>query len=112
MEFGAFVKLEPGVEGLVHISELAHNRIWRASDAVSEGQEVEVKVLSVDPEKQRISLSLKALTDRPRKPGEDKVADEDIPLPDDAPKTPRKRTGELKGGTGGPSGGERFGLNW
>ena len=61
MEFGAFVKLEPGVEGLIHISELAHDRIWRTSDVVSEGQEVEVKVLSVDTEKQRISLSLKAL---------------------------------------------------
>jgi small subunit ribosomal protein S1 len=112
MEFGAFVKLEPGVEGLVHISELAHNRIWRPSDAVSEGQEVEVKVLSVDSERQRISLSLKALTDRPKKPGEDKPADEDMELPPDAPKTPRKRAEQLKGGTGGPSGGEKFGLNW
>jgi ribosomal protein S1 len=112
MEFGAFVKLEPGVEGLVHISELAHNRIWRTSDAVSEGQEVNVKVLSVDTEKQRISLSLKALQDRPTKPGEDKVDDEDVALPADAPKPPRKFTGQLKGGTGGPSGGEKFGLNW
>jgi small subunit ribosomal protein S1 len=112
MEFGAFVKLEPGVEGLVHISELAHNRIWRSSDAVSEGQEVEVKVLSVDMERQRISLSLKALTDRPKKPGEDKPADEDMAPPPDAPKAPRKRAEQLKGGTGGPSGGDKFGLNW
>jgi ribosomal protein S1 len=112
MEFGAFVKLEPGVEGLIHISELAHNRIWRPSDAVSEGQEVKVKVLSVDVERQRISLSLKALADRPKKPGEDKVADEDVPLPADAPKAPRKRAEQLKGGTGGPSGGDKFGLNW
>jgi ribosomal protein S1 len=112
MEFGAFVKLEPGVEGLVHISELAHNRIWRSSDAVSEGQEVEVKVLSVDTERQRISLSLKALTDRPKKPGEDKPADEDMAPPPDAPKAPRKRAEQLKGGTGGPSGGDKFGLNW
>jgi small subunit ribosomal protein S1 len=112
MEFGAFVKLEPGVEGLVHISELAHNRIWRTSDAVSEGQEVDVKVLSVDTEKQRISLSIKALLDRPKKPGEDKTADEDMALPADAPKAPRKRAEQLKGGTGGPSGGQKFGLNW
>ncbi|HEY4232011.1 MAG TPA: S1 RNA-binding domain-containing protein [Lacipirellulaceae bacterium] len=112
MEFGAFVKLEPGVEGLVHISELAHNRIWRTSDAVSEGQEVEVKVLSVDTEKQRISLSLKALSERPKKPGEEKVADEDLAPPPDAPKAPRKRTEPLKGGIGGPSGGDKFGLNW
>jgi small subunit ribosomal protein S1 len=112
MDFGAFVKLEPGVEGLVHISELAHGRVFRAGDVVSEGQEVEVKVLSVDAEKQRISLSLKALLAPPEKPGEKKVADEDMPLPTDAPKPPRKKPQQLKGGIGGPTGGEKFGLNW
>ncbi len=71
MDFGAFVKLEPGVEGLVHVSELSYNRVWRPSDVVSEGQEVEVKVLSVDAEKQRISLSVKALADRPAKAGKE-----------------------------------------
>ncbi|MEX2091902.1 MAG: S1 RNA-binding domain-containing protein, partial [Pirellulales bacterium] len=75
MDFGAFVKLEPGVEGLIHMSELAYNRVWRPSDVLAEGQEVEVKVLSVDAEKQRISLSLKALADRPMKPGQEKKAD-------------------------------------
>ena len=112
MDFGAFVKLEPGVEGLIHVSELAHQRVWRPSDVVSEGQEVEVKVLSVDAEKQRISLSLKALADRPKKAGEDKPADEDLAPPPDAPKSPRKRAENLKGGIGGPSGGDKFGLNW
>jgi len=112
MDFGAFVKLEPGVEGLVHVSELAHNRVWRPSDVVSEGQEVEVKVLSVDAERQRIGLSLKALADRPVKSGQEKKEDEDLTLPPDAPKPPRKSNQPLKGGTGGPSGGERFGLNW
>lgn len=112
MDFGAFVKLEPGVEGLIHISELGHGRVFRARDVVSEGQEVEVKILSVDAEKQRISLSLKALLAAPEKPGEKKVEDEDMPLPADAPKAPPKRRQELKGGIGGPSGGERFGLNW
>lgn len=112
MDFGAFVKLEPGVEGLIHISELGHGRVFRTGDVVSEGQEVEVKVLSVDEENQRISLSLKALLPPPEKPGQQKVADEDMPLPADAPKAPRKRAGELKGGVGRPSGGEKFGLNW
>jgi ribosomal protein S1 len=112
MDFGAFVKLEPGVEGLIHISELGHGRVFRARDVVSEGQEVEVKILSVDPESQRMSLSLKALLSPPEKPGQQKVADEDMPLPADAPKPPRKRNQELKGGIGGPSGGEKFGLNW
>jgi small subunit ribosomal protein S1 len=112
MDFGAFVKLEPGVEGLIHISELGHGRVFRARDVVGEGQEVEVKVLSVDPESQRISLSLKALLPPPEKPGQQKVADEDMPLPEGAPKPPKKRNQELKGGIGGPSGGEKFGLNW
>ncbi len=112
MDFGAFVKLEPGVEGLVHISELGHGRVFRASDVVSEGQEVEVKILSVDEENQRISLSLKALLAAPLKPGQQKVDDEDLPLPEGAPKPPRKRNEELKGGTGRPSGGDKFGLKW
>jgi small subunit ribosomal protein S1 len=112
MDFGAFVKLEPGVEGLIHISELGHGRVFRARDVVSEGQEVEVKVLSVDAENQRISLSFKALLPPPEKPGQQKVADEDVPLPADAPKPPKKKHEQLKGGIGGPSGGEKFGLNW
>jgi small subunit ribosomal protein S1 len=112
MDFGAFVKLAPGVEGLIHISELAHGRVFRVSDVLSEGQEVEVKILSIDEEKQRISLSLKALMEPPVKPGQQKVADEDMPLPADAPKAPKKRVANLKGGIGGPSGGEKFGLNW
>jgi small subunit ribosomal protein S1 len=112
MDFGAFVKLEPGVEGLIHVSELAHGRTWRPSDVLREGQEVEVKVLSVDAEKQRISLSYKALQDKPMKPGEEKKEDEDLPLPAGAPKAPRKLNQPLKGGTTRPSGGEKFGLNW
>jgi small subunit ribosomal protein S1 len=112
MDFGAFVKLAPGVEGLIHISELAHGRVFRVSDVLSEGQEVEVKILSVDSEKQRISLSLKALMEPPIRQGQQKVADEDMPLPADAPKAPTKRAGNLKGGISGPSGGEKFGLNW
>jgi ribosomal protein S1 len=112
MDFGAFVKLEAGIDGLVHISELAHGRVFRTSDVVSEGQEVEVKVLSVDAEKQRISLSLKALLDKPVKQEDQQVADEDLPLPADAPKPPTKKNQQLKGGTGGPTGGEQFGLKW
>jgi small subunit ribosomal protein S1 len=112
MDFGAFVKLEPGVEGLIHISELGHGRVFRARDVVSEGQEVEVKVLSVDAENQRISLSLKALLTPPDKPGQQKVADEDMPLPEGAPKPPKKKYEQLKGGVSGPAGGEKFGLNW
>jgi len=109
MEFGAFVELEPGVEGLVHISELSHKRLWRVSDVVSEGETVEVLVLSVDPEAQRISLSMKDLIPKP------KSAEEEQPEPEEPaplPRSQRKPQGPLKGGTGGSAGGEQFGLKW
>lgn len=112
MDFGAFVKLEPGVEGLVHISELAHGRVFRTTDVVSEGQEVEVKVVSVDLEKQRIGLSLKALMAAPVRPETAEQEEKQFALPPDAPKAPKKQHQQLKGGTGGPTGGEQFGLKW
>ncbi|MDY4139036.1 MAG: bifunctional 4-hydroxy-3-methylbut-2-enyl diphosphate reductase/30S ribosomal protein S1 [Eubacteriales bacterium] len=58
-DFGAFVELEPGLDGLVHISQCALNRVAKVEDAVQVGQVVRVKVLSVDPEKKRISLSIR-----------------------------------------------------
>ena len=61
MDFGAFVEVAPGVEGLVHVSELGTMRVRRVRDAVQEGQQVTVQVISVDPEARRMSLSLKAL---------------------------------------------------
>jgi small subunit ribosomal protein S1 len=117
MQFGAFVKLTPGVEGLIHISELGHGRVFRTSDVLSEGQEVEVKVLSVDPEAQRISLSLKALLPPPEKPAAQKRPDPPEPPPPSPEELKRlerrrKAAAELKGGIGGPSGGEKFGLKW
>ena len=69
MDFGAFVKLEPGVEGLVHISELSHQRVSRVSHVVQEGQSVEVKILAVDAEAQKISLSIKAAAAAPAPAG-------------------------------------------
>ncbi|MGE5455274.1 MAG: bifunctional 4-hydroxy-3-methylbut-2-enyl diphosphate reductase/30S ribosomal protein S1 [Methylocystaceae bacterium] len=57
--FGAFVELEPGIDGLVHISQMARQRVEKPEDVVSIGQEVEVKILSVEPANKRISLSIK-----------------------------------------------------
>jgi 4-hydroxy-3-methylbut-2-enyl diphosphate reductase len=57
--FGAFVELEPGVEGLVHISELADRHVAKPEEVVSPGQEVKAKILRVRPSERRISLSLK-----------------------------------------------------
>ncbi|HIF32679.1 MAG: S1 RNA-binding domain-containing protein [Pirellulaceae bacterium] len=106
--FGAFVKLATGVEGLVHISELAHHRVVRVDTIVKEGQDVEVKVLDVDREKQRMSLSLKALQQRPTDSKKRPEQDEDVVA---EPLLP-KHEGPLKGGVDHPSGGEQFGLKW
>ena len=62
--FGAFVQLEPGVEGLVHISEVAVYHVTKPEDAVRSGDTVRVKVLRVRPDERRISLSIKQ-ADRP-----------------------------------------------
>ncbi len=59
--FGAFVALEPGIDGLVHISEVSNKFISKVDDAVKVGQEIEALVLDVNPEEKRISLSIKAL---------------------------------------------------
>ena len=59
--FGAFVELEPGLDGLVHISQCALNRIAKVEDAVQVGQTVRVKILDVNPDLQRISLSIRGV---------------------------------------------------
>lgn len=106
-EFGAFVRVATGVEGLVHVSELAHHRVQRVGNVVQEGQEVQVKVLSTDPENQRMSLSIKGAQAAPE--AQPESTEEDTPPPQ--PVLPKHR-GPLKGGTGGGSGGEQFGLRW
>jgi len=60
-EFGAFAEVEPGVEGLIHVSEMVLGRGSRIRDRVQEGKEVEVQILSIDKEARRMSLSMKAL---------------------------------------------------
>lgn len=57
--FGAFIELEPGVDGLVHISQVAPTRVEKIEDVIAPGQEVHVKVLAVDPVAKRISLSIR-----------------------------------------------------
>jgi len=90
-EFGAFVELTPGVEGMVHISELSDSHVRTAGDVVREGQLVQAKVLSVDEDKRRISLSIKqaALSS-------DSAAAQSSQAP--SRKAPPKRKTPLKGG--------------
>ncbi len=64
LDFGALINLLPGKDGLLHISQIAHERVERVGDYLTEGQIVKVKVMETD-EKGRVKLSLKALTERP-----------------------------------------------
>jgi small subunit ribosomal protein S1 len=59
LDFGAFVELEPGLEGLVHISELSNQRVRAVTDVVKPGDSIQVRVLEIDKEARRISLSMK-----------------------------------------------------
>lgn len=83
--FGAFVELFPGVEGLVHISQIAHQHIATPHEVLKEGQEVQVKVLEVHPEQQRISLSIKALQEAPKPEKEEveEMVEETYELPEE-----------------------------
>jgi small subunit ribosomal protein S1 len=99
MDFGAFVELESGLEGLVHVSELAPHRVWRVADIVQEGQEVKVMVLSIDMEQRRIALSLKAAVPKQETTAEDEEEQEEEV--EEKVKMPRPPTTPLRGGLGG-----------
>ncbi|EJN94026.1 30S ribosomal protein S1 [Streptococcus caviae] len=64
-DFGAFVEVLPGIDGLVHISQISHKRVENPKDVLSVGQDVTVKVLDVNTADERVSLSIKALEERP-----------------------------------------------
>ncbi len=66
-QFGAFVEVSPGVEGLVHVSQLARSRVARPADVVSVGQEVRARIRKIDRDKKRISLSMRDLQEEEKK---------------------------------------------
>jgi small subunit ribosomal protein S1 len=66
MDFGAFVEIQPGVEGLVHISEISEERIAKVSDVLNLGDKIKVKILDIDNKENRISLSIKEAIERPK----------------------------------------------
>lgn len=83
--FGAFVEILPGVEGLVHISQIAHKHIATPHEVLREGEVVKVKVLDVLPEEQRIALSIKALEEKPVvNKSEEVVEEETYELPEES----------------------------
>ncbi len=73
MAFGAFAEVVPGVDGLIHISQIADRRIEKPGDVLSEGQMVDAKITAIDEEKQKISLSIRALLT----PAADEAEDEE-----------------------------------
>ena len=79
-DFGAFIELEPGVDALLHVSQISKDRIGKPADVLSVGQEVEAKVVDFNPDEHKISLSVKALlapekTEEEEAPAEDADAD-------------------------------------
>lgn len=74
--FGAFVMLEDGVDGLVHISQISWDRVEKVEDALQIGQEISAKVLELDVENKKISLSIKQMTEKPVKEAPAAVAEE------------------------------------
>ena len=91
MPYGAFVELAPGVEGLIHISQLSQERVNKVSQFVKPDEIVNVKVLDIDTSNRRIGLSLRAVKEEQQ---------EQVPRPDDPEirKLKAKFGGELKGG--------------
>ena len=81
--FGAFVEVYPGVEGLVHISQISHNHIATPHEVLHEGDEIKVKVLEVNPTDQRLSLSIKALEEKPASEKSEKEDVVDYTLPEE-----------------------------
>ena len=76
MTFGAFAEILPGVDGLIHISQIANKRIGKPEDVLAEGQEVQVKITDVDAENKRISLSIRALLEQASEEAPEEEAEE------------------------------------
>lgn len=68
-DFGAFVEIAPGVDGLLHVSQIQRERVDKPSDVLTVGQEITAKITAFDPEARKISLSMKALLPRPERKG-------------------------------------------
>ena len=110
--FGCFVRLAPGVEGLVHVSELAHHRVSKVDAFVQQDNEVEVKVLSFDRETQKISLSIKAAQQTAAAAIQASEKEEEVEEPQREVAVKAQHDGPLRGGNNRDTGGAQFGLRW
>jgi len=95
VDFGAFVKLEDGIEGLVHISQLADRRVENPSEVVQPGQRVKAKIVNLDPSARRIGLSIRAA-----QPKETKPKEEEAPVSYSDPGPESVTIGDVVGGLG------------
>ena len=77
MTFGAFAEVVPGVDGLIHISQIADHRIDKPGDVLSEGQMVDVKIIDIDYDNKKVSLSIRALLEGGDEPAESEVVNEE-----------------------------------
>ena len=99
-DFGAFINLAPGIDGLVHVSQVSEQRITHVRDVLTPGQGVEVTVLAVEPEKRRVSLSMRESTGEPSIPPS-RVSREDGPPRARGGDRDRSRPPRDRGGRGG-----------
>ena len=92
VNFGAFVRVRDGLEGLIHISELSHQRVAHPGDVVHEGQNLKLKIISLDSERHRLGLSLKQAEEPPARPMPEPGAPPPVQPPQPRPER-RPRTG-------------------
>ena len=99
VNFGAFVRVEEGLEGLIHISELSNQRVAHPGDVVQEGQQIKLRIISLDSERHRLGLSLKQAEDRAAPaPREDRPRRDRAPRRDRFEYRPEDATAEPEGG--------------
>ena len=100
--YGAFARIIPGVDGLIHISQIANKRIAKPQDELKVGQEVDAKITAIDLEKKRVSLSIRALLPEEEEPVVSEVAEEVVatvgeePAKDPAEEAPATETSAEK----------------
>ena len=99
-DFGAFARLEDGIEGLIHVSELAEGRVTHPRNVVQEGWELTLRVIRIDPQRRRMGLSLK----RAMEPQEGDTLPPQEPLPVPTPRVPGEGDQGGRGGRGGQGG--------
>jgi len=94
--FGAFVEVEKGIDGLVHVSQISHEWLENPTSVLSIGQEVDAKVLAIDPAARRLTLSIKALEPKPEAPRREKKEDSSDSKPRKGRREPRVEGDEYR----------------